>query len=111
MSETVIECIIYSGQKIRSRILLFRVGSVICWFRKVRLVKLKREPAVGQLGLRLNQFISGKLKSPSIIIVSRGRKVTRHIYAFSIIFLQCHLQSGTVNKDNNKSRVLESHNQ
>ena len=74
MSETVIEFIILSGQKIRSRILLFRVGSVTCWFRNVRLVKFKRGPAVGQLGLRLDQFISGKLKSPSIIIVGRGEE-------------------------------------
>ena len=72
MSETVIEFIIL----IRSRILLFWVGSVTCWVRKVRFVKLKREPAVGHLGLRLDQFISGKLKSPSIIIVIRGREVT-----------------------------------
>ena len=76
MSETVIEFIILSGQKIRSRILLFRVGSVTCWVRKVRFVKLKREPAVGHFGLRLDQFISGKLKSPSIIIVGSGREVT-----------------------------------
>ena len=76
MSETVIELIILSGQKIRSRILLFRGGSVTCWVRKVRLVKLKREPSVGQLGLRLDQFISGKLRSPIIIIVGRGREVT-----------------------------------
>ena len=60
----------------RSRILLFRVGSVTCWVRKVRFVKLKREPAVGHLGLRLDQFISGKLKSPSIIMVGGGREVT-----------------------------------
>ena len=50
---------VLSGQKIRSRILLFWVGSVTCWFRNVRFVKLKRDPAVGQLGLRLDQFISG----------------------------------------------------
>ena len=72
MSETVVEFIILSGQKIRSRILLFRVGSVTCWVRKVRFVKLKSEPAVGHLGLRLDQFISGRLKSPSIIMVGRG---------------------------------------
>ena len=75
MSETAIEFIILSGQMIRSRILVFRVGSLTCWFRKVRLVKLKREPAVVQLGLKLDQFISGNLKSPSIIEVGRGRKV------------------------------------
>ena len=74
MSETEIEFIILSGQKIRSIILLFQVGSVTCWVRKVRFVKLKREPAVGQHGLWLDQFISGKLKSPSIIIVGRGGK-------------------------------------
>ena len=42
------------------------------WVRKVRFVKLKSEPAVGHLGLRLDQFISGRLKSPSIIMVGRG---------------------------------------
>ena len=41
-----------------------------------KFVKLKREPALGHLGLRIDQFISGKLKSPSIIIVGRGREVT-----------------------------------
>ena len=50
MSETVIKFIILSRQKIRSRILQFRVGSETYWFRKVRLVKFNREPAVGQLG-------------------------------------------------------------
>ena len=72
MSETVIEFIILSGPTIRS--IIFRVGSVTCWVRKVRFVKLKREPAVWHLGLRLDQFISGKLKSPSIIIAGRGWK-------------------------------------
>ena len=76
MSVTVIEFIILSRQKIRSRILLFQIGSVTCWVRKVRFVKLRREPAVGYIGLRLDQFISGKLKSPSIIIVGRGMEVT-----------------------------------
>ena len=64
MSQTVIEFIILSGQKIRSRILLFRV-------RKVRFVKLKWKPAVGYLGLKLDPVISGKLKSPIIIIAGR----------------------------------------
>ena len=59
MSETVIEFSILSGQKIRSIILLFLFGSVTCWVRKVRFVELKSEPAVGHLGLRLDQFISG----------------------------------------------------
>ena len=40
VSETVIKFIILSGQKLRSRILQFRVGSETCWFRKVRLVKI-----------------------------------------------------------------------
>ena len=69
MSDTIIELIILSGQKRRSIILLFRVGSVTFWFINV---KLKRESAVEQLGLRLDQFISCKLKSPSIIRVGRG---------------------------------------
>ena len=72
MSETVIEFIMLSGQKIRSRILLFRVGSGTCWVRKVRFAKLKGESVVEYLGLRLDQFISGTLKSPSIIMVGRG---------------------------------------
>ena len=38
-SETVIEFIILSGQKIGSRILLFRVGSVTYWVKKVWLVR------------------------------------------------------------------------
>ena len=62
MSETVIKFIILSGQKIRSRILQFRVGSDTCWFRKVRLIKFYREPAVGQFGFKLGQFISGRLR-------------------------------------------------
>ena len=62
MSETVIKLIILSGQKIRSRILQFRVGSDTCWFRKVRLIKFNREPAVGQFGFKLDQFISGVVK-------------------------------------------------
>ena len=74
MYGTAIEFIILSGQNIRSRILLFRVGSVTCWFRKVRLVKLKMEAAVGQLGLRLDQLISDKLKSSNIIIVGISSK-------------------------------------
>ena len=72
MSETVIKFIILSGQKIRSIILQFRVGSDTCWFRKVRLVKFNREPAVGQFGFRLDQLISGRLKSPRKIILGRG---------------------------------------
>ena len=68
--------IILSGQKIRSGILQFRVGSETCWFRKVMLVKFSREPAVGQLGFKLDQFISGRLKSPSKLILCRGREVT-----------------------------------
>ena len=52
MSETVIKLTILSGQKIKSRILQFRVGSETCCFRKVRLVKFNREPAVGQLGFK-----------------------------------------------------------
>ena len=76
MSETVIEFIILSGQKIRSRILQFRVGSETCWFRKVWLVKFNREPAVEQPGFKLDPFISGRLKSPSKIILGRGREVT-----------------------------------
>ena len=63
MSETVIKFIILSGQKIRSRILQFRVGSDTSWFRKVRLVKFNRDPAVGQFGIKLDQFISGRLNS------------------------------------------------
>ena len=68
MSETVIKCIILSGQKITSRKLQFRVGSETCWFRKARLAKFNMEPAVGQLGFKLDQFISGRLKSASKII-------------------------------------------
>ena len=49
--ETVLKFIILSDKKIRSRILQFRVGSENGWFRKVRLVKFNREPAVGQFGL------------------------------------------------------------
>ena len=64
MSETVIKFIILSGQKIISRILQFRVGSETCWLRKVRFVKFNREPTVGQLGFKLDQFISCSLKSP-----------------------------------------------
>ena len=40
------------------------------------LVKFNREPAVGQLGFKLDQYISGRLKSPSKIIFGRGREVT-----------------------------------
>ena len=76
MSETVIKFIILSGQKIRSRILQFRVGLDTCWFRKVRLVKFNWEPAVGQFGFKLYQFISGRLKSRRKIILGRGREVT-----------------------------------
>ena len=72
MSETVIKFIILSGQKIRSRILKFPVGSDTCWFRKVRLVKFNREPVVGQFGFKLDQFISGRLKSTRKIILGRG---------------------------------------
>ena len=72
MSETVIKFIMLSRQKIRSRILQFRIGSDTCWFRKVRLVKFNREPAAGQFGFRLDQLISGRLKSPRKIIVGRG---------------------------------------
>ena len=50
-----------SRKKIRSRILQFQVGSETCWFRKVRLVKFNREPEVGQLGFKLDQFILGAL--------------------------------------------------
>ena len=73
MSETVIKFIILSGQKLKSRI-LFQVGSETCWFRKVRIVKLNKEPAAGQLWFKLEQFISGRLKSPSKIILGRGGK-------------------------------------
>ena len=62
MTETIIEFIILSGQKIRSIILQFWVGSETCWFRKVMLVEFNREPAVGQLGFKLDKFISGRLK-------------------------------------------------
>ena len=74
MSETVIKFIILSGQKIRSRILQFRVGSETCWVRKVRLVKFNGEPAVGQFGFKLDQFISGKLKSPRKILSKKKKK-------------------------------------
>ena len=69
MSETVIKFIILSGQKIRSRILQFRVVSDTCWFRKVRLVKFNREPAVGQFGFKLDQFISGRGEGSDITYV------------------------------------------
>ena len=72
MSETVTTCIILSGQKNRSIILQFRVGSEACWFRKVMLVKFNKEPAVGQFGFKLDQFISGRLKSPRNIILAKG---------------------------------------
>ena len=72
MSETVIKFIILSGQKIRSRILQFRVGSETCWFRKAWLVQFNMVPAVGQLGFKLDQFISGRLKLLSKIILGRG---------------------------------------
>ena len=45
--ETVIKFFILSGQKIRSRIIQFWVGSETYWFWKVRLGKFNREPAVG----------------------------------------------------------------
>ena len=76
MSGTVIKFIILSGQKIRSRILQFRVGLETYWFRKVMLVKFNTEPVEGQLGFRLDQFISGRLKSSSKIILGRRRDVT-----------------------------------
>ena len=59
MSETIIEFIVRTKDNIKN---ITRVGSVTCWVRKVGFVKLTREPAVGHLGLRLDQFISGKLK-------------------------------------------------
>ena len=69
MSETVIKFIILSGQKIISRILQLLVGSETCWCRKVRLVKFNREPAVGQLGFRMDQFLRWL---PNKIILGRG---------------------------------------
>ena len=78
MSETVIKFIILSGQKIRSRILQFQVGSETCWFRKVRLVKFNKEPAVGQFGFKLDQFILGRLKSPRKIMHMCARIQQQH---------------------------------
>ena len=92
MSETVIKFIILFGQKIRSRILQFRVGSDTCWFRKVRLVKFNREQAVGQFGFRLDQLISGRLKSPRKIILGRGEGSDITYVWILIIFLQNPLQ-------------------
>ena len=40
------------------------------------LVKFNGEPAVGKVGFKLDQFISGRLKSPRKIILGRGREVT-----------------------------------
>ena len=86
MSETVIKCIILSRKKIRSRILQFRVGSDTCWFRKVRLVKFNRESADGQFGFKLDQFISGRLKSTRKIILGRreGSDIT-YVWIFNDI--------------------------
>ena len=57
----------------------------------VRIVNFNREPAVGQFGFKLDQFISGRLKSPRKIILGRGgSEIT--MYGFLIIFLQNPLQ-------------------
>ena len=56
----------------RSKILCLRVGLLTCWLRNNKLARSVHELAIGQLMSGHDQFILGKLISPSIMMLGSG---------------------------------------
>ena len=76
-SQMSIELSKSSGQNIKSRMFNLRVGSDTCWLINIRSAKVSKGSVVGQLKLGVIQLTLGRLKSPSIIMFSRGEGKVR----------------------------------
>ena len=72
VSVVITELISSSEQKMRSKILCLRVGSLTCWLRNNKLARSVNGLAIGQLMSGHDQSILGKLISPSIMMLGRG---------------------------------------
>ena len=64
-----------SEEKIKSNILNLQVGARTCSFKNSQLENKMNGLASGQLESGFDQFMSGKLKSPSIIILGKGEDI------------------------------------
>ena len=53
-------------------ILSLRVDSLTCWARKSKPARSINGPAIGQFVVEHDQYILGKLKSPSIMMLGKG---------------------------------------
>ena len=72
VSHISIELIKSFGEKIKSNMLEFRVGFATCWRKNKWSERLNKGLNKGHWEFGFDQFISGKLKSPSNIIFGNG---------------------------------------